>query len=183
MVSSLVRFPLERLRDALRSSMLLELAAIVGPILSAFLAGSGARLLEQRAARRRGEAIAALPPGRILDARPRMLLVDDEVYAGFAVKRLAAEHGIAVDTPEDARQFVATRGYRLMLVDVRLGGGGVDGLTLVEELRPRIVIWTGDPGGVQRAEALGMADAVLEKTAAPDSLDVLERVLLEHTRR
>ena len=66
-----------------------------------------------------------------------MLFVDDEADVRRAVSRLLSSHGLSVDVASSAQEALGlakTRHYRVVATDLRMPG--MDGLTLIERLRP-----------------------------------------------
>jgi diguanylate cyclase len=67
----------------------------------------------------------------------RVLFVDDEAEVRRAVSRLLSSHGLTVDvagSAQEALRLAQKRHYRVVATDLRMPG--MDGLTLIERLRP-----------------------------------------------
>lgn len=67
----------------------------------------------------------------------RVLFVDDEAEVRRAVSRLLSSHGLTVDvagSAQEALRLAQIRHYRVVATDLRMPG--MDGLTLIERLRP-----------------------------------------------
>lgn len=71
----------------------------------------------------------------------RILIVDDEELIVLAMRRYFEGLGYIVDSAhelEEAQALLATRGYDLVIADLRLTGiGGVEGLQIVADVHQR----------------------------------------------
>jgi len=82
--------------------------------------------------------MAAVDSDEALEFREdRVLFVDDEAEVRRAVSRLLSSHGLTVDvagSAQEALRLAQKRHYRVVATDLRMPG--MDGLTLIERLRP-----------------------------------------------
>ena len=84
-------------------------------------------------------------------APPRVLIVDDEEPVLLMAAEYFQLHGCEVDGArelEEAQALLSYKRYDLVIADLRLTGfGGVEGLTLIDDIRERapwtrIILWT-----------------------------------------
>lgn len=110
---------------------------------------------------------------RDADARPRVLIVDDEEPVLLMGAEYFQLQGCDVDCArelEEAQALLSFKGYELVIADLRLTGfGGVEGLTIIDDIRERcpwtrIILWTayGTPEVEAEARRRGV-DAFLLK--------------------
>lgn len=108
--------------------------------------------------------------------RPRILYIDDEESFGVLIRRILQRRDLDVDVATSAaaaRALVDRHSYRVIIADMRLPGG-TDGLTLIERLRPRTVLYSGafvgDGRDAADVGAEGRVDLVLSKNVELEEL-------------
>ena len=81
--------------------------------------------------------VAELPGGSVTDSAPRVLFIDDEQEVRSAFERVLAGWGFPVDTASggvEAIRMAQRQDYPIVVTDLRMPG--MDGLSLIERLRP-----------------------------------------------
>jgi DNA-binding response OmpR family regulator len=106
---------------------------------------------------------------------PRMLLVEDEPAALFALRKFFSSDGFAVDcaqTLPTARALISATLYDIVIADLRLSGSdGVEGVEILRMIQQRsgdtpVIILTAYAAPDVRATALHLgAKAFLQKPA------------------
>jgi len=118
--------------------------------------------------------VAVLPEKK---TREDILVIDDEVAVNNNIRKILSKKGYSIDqamTREEALQMVKVKGYRLVLLDLRIPG--VKGLELLETIRERmpeakVIIITGYASIETAVESarLGAVD-YLPKPFTPDEI-------------
>lgn len=145
------------------ATFLTALAALVGQVVKTVRArrviASASLAADQR---------ASTPVIGAQTDRPRVLLVDDEASFGKVVRRSLLALGYEVDwagSAEEALRLAERHSYIVVIADFHLPG--MNGLILLDKLRPRTVLFSGsfvgDGTDAQRIGADGRVDAVLAK--------------------
>jgi ATP-dependent Lon protease len=121
--------------------------------------------------------------------RPRLLVVDDDPLRRGVYRRFLTAAGIEVHVTANehgAERRLSACAFDAVIVDLRLGSGGLEGLRLLQLIRQRtgpqlVLVATayGDPGHAPAAARLG-ADVYLHK---PVSLGWLAGLLFERIER
>lgn len=128
-----------------------EVAAVTGTQYVEWMWGEGVVVRPYEQLKADYERLLAQESARTAAAEETeaVLVIDDEVAVNNSVRKALAKRGFAVDqatTKEAALEKVATRAYRLILLDLRIPG--VQGLELLSAIRARqpearVIIITG----------------------------------------
>ena len=115
---------------------------------------------------------------------PRVLFIDDEETAHFAVREFLGTRGYLVDCAHDAAQalaHLARVAYDVVIADLRLGGDyDLTGLALIERVRrdrpeTRVLVLSACSGEIGDEALRRGADRFLQK---PQRLEDVAAVLL-----
>ena len=115
-----------------------------------------------------------------------VLVVDDEADIRELVAGILSDEGYAVRTANDSESALAaikSRKPALLILDIWMQGGGMDGLELVEVLRRRAVrlpalLITTHPTAIVRSRAQAAGVDIVEKPLLAEALgEALNRVL------
>lgn len=131
-------------------------------------------------------------PERVETTPRTLLVVDDEESICFSMSEYFSQHGFKVDTArerEEAEVLIKDTEYKVIIQDLRLGGGrhpeGIDIIKLVHAQNPdtRIVVLTsyGSPEAEEEARNAG-ADAFLRKPKPLSQVAQVVQGLIESPR-
>ena len=85
----------------------------------------------------------------------RILYVEDDEINAIVVKRLLRDYDVSrVKTPGEALDLVAKEQFSLILMDINLGRGHMDGTELMKEIKSRFVAYQQVPFFAVTAYAL-----------------------------
>jgi DNA-binding response OmpR family regulator len=73
----------------------------------------------------------------------RILVVDDDIYIRRLLARILSEEGYTIETVADAQAMwraFRTRTFNLVILDLRLPGGGQNGIALAGQLRSESIV-------------------------------------------
>jgi two-component system chemotaxis response regulator CheB len=122
--------------------------------------------------------------------KPRLLVIDDEPALAEVMSGLLQMSGYLVDSAgssDAAEKLIRQGSYALVFCDIQLPGRS--GIRLLEDLKssglkvPGFIFVTGhrDPGLLERANRIGIADVVMKPFTKDELLSVAQKVLKRST--